>query len=310
MAITSTRECRRASGTCFKCGQAGHLQRDCKKNIGAGTSGHANKKPDASGRVFALTQDQAANTSGTITSTLFIFGRAVFVLFDTGATHSVISTTFASCFTMTPVLLDHVLCISTPLKDSARITHVYGDLPLQFDDKIRSVNALPLDMCEFDMILGIDWLAVHRASVDCHSRRVIFGDIHAPEFIYQGSLPGKSMSCTDSEYFVFVFELSVRIFRPFSKDILSFHDSSPELLCFPIFMSFAMILYMFDFKTYSIARAIYTHDHDLHDLPPSHGGTMTVTHEAPVGVWVHPSLHVYTFMVIGWCVLYIPSHWS
>ncbi|GJW28995.1 putative reverse transcriptase domain-containing protein [Tanacetum coccineum] len=26
-----------------------------------------------------------------------------------------------------------------------------------------------------------------------------------------------------------------------------------------------------DFMTYSIARAIYTHDHDLHDLPPSHG---------------------------------------
>ncbi|GJX33362.1 hypothetical protein Tco_0243217 [Tanacetum coccineum] len=69
----------------------------------------------------------------------------------------------------------------------------------------------------------------------------------------------------------------VRIFRPFSKDILSFHDSSPELLCFPIFMSFAMILYMFDFKTYSIARAIYTHDHDLHDLPPSHGGSVVAT---------------------------------
>ncbi|GJW87566.1 putative nucleotidyltransferase, ribonuclease H [Tanacetum coccineum] len=69
--------------------------------------GHADKKPDASGRVFALTQDQAANTSGTITGALFIFGRAVFVLFDTGATHSVISTKFASCFTMTPILLDH-----------------------------------------------------------------------------------------------------------------------------------------------------------------------------------------------------------
>ncbi|GJV19043.1 zinc finger, CCHC-type, retrotransposon gag domain protein [Tanacetum coccineum] len=41
------------------------------------------------------------------------------------------------------------------LQDSARVTHVYGDLPLQFDDKIRSVNALPLDMCEFDMILGL-----------------------------------------------------------------------------------------------------------------------------------------------------------
>ncbi|GJX14019.1 putative reverse transcriptase domain-containing protein [Tanacetum coccineum] len=70
------------------------------------------------------------------------------------------------------------------MKDSARITHVYRDLPLQFDDKIRSVNALPLDMCEFDIILGMDWLAAHRATIDCHSCRVIFGDIHAPEFIY------------------------------------------------------------------------------------------------------------------------------
>ena len=40
---------------------------------------------------------------------------------------------------------------------------------------------------------------------------------------------------------------------------------------------------MFYFMPYSIARAIYMHDHDLHDLlPPSHGGTMTVTYEAPV----------------------------
>nr|GFA02910.1 putative reverse transcriptase domain, aspartic peptidase domain protein [Tanacetum cinerariifolium] len=33
----------------------------------------------------------------------------------------------------------------------------------------------------------------HHATIDCRSYRVIFGDIHAPEFIYHGSLPGKSM---------------------------------------------------------------------------------------------------------------------
>nr|GFC52642.1 hypothetical protein [Tanacetum cinerariifolium] len=27
------------------------------------------------------------------------------------------------------------------------------NLPLQFDDKIRAINSLPLDMCEFDIIL-------------------------------------------------------------------------------------------------------------------------------------------------------------
>nr|GFA54018.1 putative reverse transcriptase domain-containing protein [Tanacetum cinerariifolium] len=153
----------------------------------------ADKKPGASGRVFAITEDHATKTSGTITCILFIYRHAVFVLFDTGATHSVISSAFATRVTTTPTLLGHVLCISTPMQDSVRITHVYRDLPLQFDDKIRAINALPLDMCEFDIILGMDWLTEHHATIDCRSYRVIFGDIHAPEFIYHGSLPGKSM---------------------------------------------------------------------------------------------------------------------
>nr|GFB81968.1 putative reverse transcriptase domain, aspartic peptidase domain protein [Tanacetum cinerariifolium] len=72
-------ECRRAIGTYFKCGQTGHLQKDCKKNTAASTSGQADKKPE------------------------------------------------------------------------------------------------------------------HHAMIDCCSYRVIFGDIYAPEFIYHGSLPGKSM---------------------------------------------------------------------------------------------------------------------
>ncbi|GJV84646.1 putative reverse transcriptase domain-containing protein [Tanacetum coccineum] len=161
------------------------ISRDFKKNIVAKFVSHADKKPYRSGRVFALTQIRPP--------ILQVPSLVHYLYSDVQCLHSVISTKFASCFTMTPILLDHVLCISTPMKDSARITHVYRDLPLQFDDKIRSVNALPLDMCEFDIILGIDWLAAHRATIDCHSRRVIFGDIHAPEFIYHGSLPGKSM---------------------------------------------------------------------------------------------------------------------
>nr|GFC93506.1 putative reverse transcriptase domain-containing protein [Tanacetum cinerariifolium] len=57
-------ECRHAAGTCFKCGQAGHLQKDYKKNTTVSTSGQADKKPGALGRVFAITEDHATKTSG------------------------------------------------------------------------------------------------------------------------------------------------------------------------------------------------------------------------------------------------------
>nr|GFC37286.1 hypothetical protein [Tanacetum cinerariifolium] len=56
-------ECRRAAGTCFKCGQTGHLQKDYKKNTTASTSSQANKKLGASGRVFAITKDHATKTT-------------------------------------------------------------------------------------------------------------------------------------------------------------------------------------------------------------------------------------------------------
>ncbi|GKG40551.1 reverse transcriptase domain-containing protein, partial [Tanacetum coccineum] len=57
--------------------------------------------PPTTGRVYATTRDQAAKTSGTITGILYIDDCTVFVLFDTGATHSIISTTFAKKLNMT-----------------------------------------------------------------------------------------------------------------------------------------------------------------------------------------------------------------
>nr|GFD04979.1 reverse transcriptase domain-containing protein [Tanacetum cinerariifolium] len=51
--------------------------------------------PPTTGRFYATTRGQAAKTSSTITGILSIDDRTVFALFDTGAKHSIISTTFA-----------------------------------------------------------------------------------------------------------------------------------------------------------------------------------------------------------------------
>ena len=38
----------------------------------------------------------------------------------------------------------------------------------------NKVDLRILDMTGYDVILGMDWLTVYRALVDCHCRRIIF----------------------------------------------------------------------------------------------------------------------------------------
>ncbi|GKC58093.1 zinc finger, CCHC-type, retrotransposon gag domain protein, partial [Tanacetum coccineum] len=76
-------------------------------------------------------------------------------------------------------------------RDQAAKTSV--NCPLRFNDRIRPANLLPIHMIDFDVILGMDWLASHRATIDCYARTVIFGNVRQPEFVYHGSSPLKSV---------------------------------------------------------------------------------------------------------------------
>nr|GFA74986.1 retrotransposable element Tf2 [Tanacetum cinerariifolium] len=181
--------CHRDTGACFECGEVGHLAKDCKKGI-TSSKGNKNNKPQAtSGRVFALTTEQAANAPGTILGTLYMYDRGVFVLFDTGSTHFVVSIAFSKHLKVPPIPLDNALSLSTPMLNSVIISHEFSNCPLRVGDDIRFANLLPLEMSDFDIILGMDWLTEHRATIDCHSKCIIFGDLNNPEFIYHGSRP-------------------------------------------------------------------------------------------------------------------------
>ncbi|GJU03780.1 putative reverse transcriptase domain-containing protein [Tanacetum coccineum] len=94
---------------------------------------------------------------------------------------------------MTPTPLIERVIISTPMKNHMLIDHEYVNCPIRFDDRIRPANLLPIHMLDFDVILGMDWLASHRATIDCYARTVIFGNVRQPEFVYHGSSPLKSV---------------------------------------------------------------------------------------------------------------------
>nr|GFA00738.1 putative reverse transcriptase domain-containing protein [Tanacetum cinerariifolium] len=68
----------------------------------------------------------------------------------------------------------------------------------KFDVKIHSANLFTLDMYDFDIILCMDWLINHRATIVCHTKSVIFGDLYKPKFVYQDSRLGLLASLMDT----------------------------------------------------------------------------------------------------------------
>ncbi|GJU98010.1 reverse transcriptase domain-containing protein [Tanacetum coccineum] len=148
--------CYKATGGCFTCGSTQYKVKDCpqakqKQNMPTDFA----RLPPPIGRVYATTP-----------------------------THSIISTAFAKKLNMTPTPLIKRIIISTPMKNHMLIDHEYVNCPLRFDDRIRHANLLPIHMLDFDVILGMDWLASHRATIDCYARTVIF-EIQSYDFVLE-----------------------------------------------------------------------------------------------------------------------------
>ncbi|GJR78917.1 reverse transcriptase [Tanacetum coccineum] len=67
-----------------------------------------------------------------------------------------------------------------PMGNIVVISHEFRRCPLRVGDNIRSANLFPLEMRDFDIILGMDWLTEHRVAIDCHTKRVILGNLMVP----------------------------------------------------------------------------------------------------------------------------------
>ena len=97
----------------------------------------------------------------------------------------------------------------------ARIWMICRGCELEITGTLLTVDLRIMDMSEFDVILGMDWLTAYRIVIDCERRRVtaytqdgtrvVFqGDKHdnLPQTIYessfQGQLAGWLASLTDS----------------------------------------------------------------------------------------------------------------
>ncbi|KAA0039195.1 gag protease polyprotein [Cucumis melo var. makuwa] len=160
--------CLAGSKFCFRCRQSGHTADACPRKPFK-TTPH---QPSTSqqGRVFATTRQEAERSGTVVTGTLPILGHYTFVLFDSGSSHSFICSVFVQHVGLEVEPLGSVLSVSTPSevllsKEKIKACRV------EIANHVLDVTLLVLDMQDFDVILGMDWLSANHSSIDCFAMK-------------------------------------------------------------------------------------------------------------------------------------------
>ncbi|XP_073222466.1 uncharacterized protein [Cicer arietinum] len=138
-------------------------------------------------RVFALTRQDAQTSNAVVTCILSICSRDAHVLFDPGATHSFVSSWFATRLGKCLSSLEEPLVVATPVGGNLLAKSVYRSCDITIDGKVLPVNLVVIDLIDFDVILGMDWLALHHVTLDCHNKVVKFEIPRQSVFSFQGA---------------------------------------------------------------------------------------------------------------------------
>ncbi|XP_057416627.1 uncharacterized protein LOC130711144 [Lotus japonicus] len=154
---------------------------------GRGTGGRGQGQAGrGQARVFALTRQDAQASNAVVTGTLSVCSQDARVLFDPGATHFFVSVWFASQIGKCSCPLKDTLVVATPLGENLLADSIYPSCEVFVEDRKLLADLITLDMVDFDVILGMDWLASHYATVDCRNKVVRFDMPGEPSFSFQG----------------------------------------------------------------------------------------------------------------------------
>ncbi|KAH0649063.1 hypothetical protein KY285_034311 [Solanum tuberosum] len=157
-------------------------------------------------RFYALHSRQGVNeTPDVVTGMLQIFDLDVYTLIDSGATLSFVTPLVARKFHVGSELLHESYEVSTPIGVSIVARKVYRNCPVCILNKLLPCDLVELNMVDFDVILGMDWLHAYYSSIDCRTRKVKFRFPNEPVLEWESRdvvVKGKFISCIKAYRFI------------------------------------------------------------------------------------------------------------
>ena len=121
-----------------------------------------------------MTQQEADAAPDVVTGIISILDHDAYTLVDPRATHSFASNPFLDRFQIKTQPLEGRMRVSLPTGDPLFTDRVIRDSRILIGGQEFPADLVALDMRDFDVVLGMDWLSRHRATLDCYKKEVKF----------------------------------------------------------------------------------------------------------------------------------------
>ena len=137
-------------------------------------------------RVFSVTQQEADASPDVITGMISVYNHDAYALMDSGATHSFISVPFTERHQIESQPIDGRMVVSVPNGDTMISERIVPGSRLVIQNKDFPAYLIVLGIYDFDIVLGMDWLFKHRATLDCYKKEVRLLRPEEPSVIFRG----------------------------------------------------------------------------------------------------------------------------
>ena len=122
-----------------------------------------------------------------ITGEIFIFDIIAHALIDSGSTHSQASLTFVRRLGRPVDQMSTPFGATLPSGEVMYSDKILRAYPIVVDDRELFAYLIVLDMNDYEIILGMDWLSKYCAKIDCKRKIVKFYPPDADQFILVGT---------------------------------------------------------------------------------------------------------------------------
>ncbi|XP_070021958.1 uncharacterized protein [Nicotiana sylvestris] len=142
----------------------------------------------APARFYAIqARTDALASYAVITGIISVCSRETSVLFDPGSTYSYVSSLFSHFLDIPRESLGTPIYVSTYVGDSVVVDRIYRSCVVTFCGVETRADLLLLDMTNFEVILGMDWLSLYHAVLDCYAKTVTLAMPELPRLECKGS---------------------------------------------------------------------------------------------------------------------------